>query len=180
VSQQAKKPFSSQTLVIFFLSAVQFISGFCLMLINTYKSIRETVRVVNESHAANGPTVSPSTSTESDGNLKTRKPSADEKVFTPPGSRASSTPPLFRSLTSYTSIHTTSTSGDVALPSHPLAVAGSLPDYTRASLDFMAELLTLRQRFGSSVLLAALTGGFAAVQPFLSKCGSLSSTTAIG
>jgi hypothetical protein len=154
-------------------SAVQSVSGFCLLLINAYKSIRETVRVVNESHAANNPIVSLSTSVENEADSKGYKASTDEKVSTPPGSRASSTPPLFRSFKSYTSTHTASTLGDNAGLSPPPPSVYLPPDYTRASLDFVAELLTLRQRFGSSVLLAALAGSSAATQPFLSKYLSL-------
>jgi hypothetical protein len=152
---QPKKPFSWQTLVVLFLSTVQAISSAGLALIAAYKSVRETVRLVHASHAAK---------------TAASPPPVEEKqthMQTPPGSRSSSTPPLLRSYTSG------STLDELPLPS-PHATVDGPPDYTRGALDFITELLTLRERFGSAVLLSFLSGSSSAAQPFLSKSAAIS------
>jgi hypothetical protein len=199
---KAPKPFSVQTIVVFVLHAIQSISGFFLLLIKAYKSLRETMRLVNLSSTTPGssalekehPRFPNSTSIATTSAFAERSASSShhdlmsstEEKTIKASSRPTSisgTPPLFRSLDSYTSGFTIGTTGTIGTAKTastvddkerhiPSTTSHSIPtgtDYTRPALDFVAELLGMRDRSASSAILALLFSSSSAFQPFLSK-----------
>ncbi|OBZ78901.1 PXA domain protein 1 [Grifola frondosa] len=57
-TKRSSHSFSLQSLAIFFLSAIQSISGVCLALIHAYKQARDTIKKVNQSAASHPPNAS--------------------------------------------------------------------------------------------------------------------------
>ncbi|TFY59508.1 hypothetical protein EVJ58_g5731 [Rhodofomes roseus] len=86
----SRQGFSLQSLAIVFLSAIQSISGACLVLIHTYRQTRDTVKKVNESTPLFAESRSPSRPLTPDA---APSPVPSPNPFAIPGSLSASAPP---------------------------------------------------------------------------------------
>ncbi|KII93458.1 hypothetical protein PLICRDRAFT_49505 [Plicaturopsis crispa FD-325 SS-3] len=143
-------PFSFHTVIIFFLSAIQSISGAFLALAHAYKHARSTIELANHSpHTQPAP---PSLPTDPG------PPAASTAAeATPPGSLLS--PPISRS-SSASSSRSTATPPSSRDHDH---------DYARAPLELAATILTLSDRFASNALYSTASVLAAAFSPFLDR-----------
>ncbi|KZT74811.1 hypothetical protein DAEQUDRAFT_760820 [Daedalea quercina L-15889] len=193
-SHASRQGFSLQSLAIVFLSAIQSISGVCLILIHAYRQTRDTVKKVNEStprfpkfqlsasrsstpDAVPSPTPSPNP-LAIPGNLSATStpPKVISQPVTPP-SRGPPTPtsissvnPLIRT-TSASTVQTTSnsiSSAPAILPTGPSSPSSpTAPNYTAPTLHLVQTLLppSLTARALTQTLALLLT----ALDPFLSR-----------
>ncbi|KAG1757932.1 PXA domain-containing protein [Suillus lakei] len=135
-SQAQHAHFSFHSLLVFFLSAVQSISGIGLALVQTYKQTLNTIKLVNHSTR---PTVSQRRASEP---WKTARPAR----ISPSRSARSVSPPL----SSYASAasSTTSLHADIPPPSPQ-----RFSHYAREPLTMMSELFTMHERFATSAVM---------------------------
>ncbi|KAH9937499.1 PXA domain-containing protein [Fomitopsis serialis] len=186
----SRQGFSLQSLAIVFLSAIQSISGVCLLLIHTYRQARNTVKRVNESAPLfpDSPTSRPLTPDVIPSPVPSPNPIAipgslaavsaplrvvSQPVTPPRGpptpTSISSVNPLLRT-TSASTVQTASNSSSstpAALHSTPPSAPPSPPNYTAPSLHLVQTLLppSLTARALTQTLALPLT----ALDPFLSR-----------
>ncbi|EPQ60912.1 hypothetical protein GLOTRDRAFT_135510 [Gloeophyllum trabeum ATCC 11539] len=131
-----------QSLVVFFLSAVQSISTFCLALINAYKHLMLTIKLVNQSAPTQlrAQTIPDAASNMPPSPSPGSTPKSEDKVILgEPSDPSSQTPAHFH------------------------------PSYADGPLAMVAELLNMRDRFTSSTAIGMIEWVAAASNPFLDK-----------
>ncbi|KAG1769636.1 PXA domain-containing protein [Suillus occidentalis] len=145
--------FSFHSLLVFFLSAVQSISGMGLALVQTYKQTLSTIKLVN--HSARP------TATQRQASEPWRK--ARPAPISPTRSARSISPPL----SSYASAASSNLSlhADIPPPNPQL----SWSHYAREPLTMISELLTMHERFATSAVMHILCMISAATTPFMDR-----------
>ncbi|TFK57407.1 hypothetical protein OE88DRAFT_1619806 [Heliocybe sulcata] len=137
-----------QSLVVFFLSAVQSISTLGLTLINAYKQTVHTIKLVNESSsrsASSTPPVKPTPEqSDSDSNDPARISGNMKRNPSPAPS---------------------SGTGHIVTPSSPEGTS----NYLDGPLEMVAELLSMHDRFASATVMGIVEMVCAAFTPFLDK-----------
>ncbi|KAG2160096.1 PXA domain-containing protein [Suillus bovinus] len=141
--------FSFHFLLVFFLSAVQSISGMGLSLVQTYKQTLNTIKLVN--HSAR-PTI----------NQRRSEPWGKARPV-PISPTRSISPPL----SSYASAASSTLSLHANIPQPNPQCSPS--DYVREPLTMISELFTMHERFATSALMHTLCMICAATTPFLDR-----------
>lgn len=157
MKQRQAQDWSIRSIIILVITTIKSIYT---ILLTAYKSITETIRLVNQFT----PHKSLSSSLSHSSTLSIQS-SDDKFITTPPGS-IPSTPQLYRSLTE--SIPSVDTQADHTVPNLS-SVVRDLPDYARPTLDLFSALLETEVRFASSALFRLLHMITAVFQSFLSK-----------
>ncbi|KAG2123573.1 PXA domain-containing protein [Suillus clintonianus] len=145
--------FSFHSILVFFLSAVQSISGIGLALIQTYKQTLSTIKLVNHSTP---PTVNQRRASEP---LRT----ARQAPISPTRSARSVSPPL----SSYASAASSTPSLHADIP--PPNPQRLFSHYARQPLTMISELFTMHERFATSTVMHTLCMICAATTPFMDR-----------
>ncbi|KAG2370207.1 PXA domain-containing protein [Suillus spraguei] len=144
--------FSFHSLLVFFLSAVQSISGMGLAVVQTYRQTLSTIKLVN--HSAR-PTVNQQQASE-----PWRK--VNPAPISPTRSARSISPPS----SSYASAASSTLSLDTDIP---LPSPQRSSNYAREPLTMISELFTVHERFATSAVMHTLCMICAATTPFMDR-----------
>ncbi|KAH7920087.1 hypothetical protein BV22DRAFT_1074544 [Leucogyrophana mollusca] len=155
-----RSPVSLHTIIVFFLSAVQSISGACLALINTYKQTVNTIKLVNQS-----------THTQPVAQSRpplTRSPISPQPI--PLSTRTTSGRSMSLSSSYASAASSTSSLHAPTFPRRPPDPTEQSPrDYVHHPLSLLSEILTIQDRFASSAIMHTLTMIFAFATPFMNR-----------
>ncbi|KAG2075261.1 hypothetical protein BDR04DRAFT_1070516 [Suillus decipiens] len=145
--------FSFHSLLVFFLSAVQSISGIGLAVIQTYKQTLSTIKLVNHSTR---PTINQRRASEPwrKVNPAPISPTRSARSISPPSSSYAS------AASSNLSLHT-----DILFPSPQ----HSSSHYAREPLTMISEVFTVHERFATSAVMHTLCMICAATTPFVDR-----------
>ncbi|THU94859.1 hypothetical protein K435DRAFT_724260 [Dendrothele bispora CBS 962.96] len=162
VRSSSSQSFSFQTIIVFFLSAVQAISGACLAFINAYKQAMSTIKLVNQSSPSPRPSRAPTPQSHA-GDLSSKRstPSIrDPLSHSPTPSISSSTSSLPKSPVS-----------PVAFPPHTVPVLPeAIPqDYAQPALLMVAEIFSTNERYASSTILGTVAMTASTFTPFVDR-----------
>ncbi|KDQ63855.1 hypothetical protein JAAARDRAFT_118968 [Jaapia argillacea MUCL 33604] len=145
-TRQPSQPLSLHVIAVFFLSAIQILSGFGIALIQTYKQAVQTIRVVNQSPPRFPPHA-----------IETTPPELSlSNTNTSPISPSASLPPLPPQPISQD-------------PSAPNLASPSPMAFAAAPVTMISELFTMHDRFTSSTIMSNIEMVIAFASPFLDK-----------
>jgi hypothetical protein len=158
---------SFHVIVVFILSAIQSVSGFCLTLINGYKQALQTIKQVNSSTTLRGDIRRTAAST----NLSpdTLSPSLSESSDSISRSSSTSPAPSRVSPLVSPSLHSADQFSS-SLPQPPACEINYDCDYLRPILKLTSTTFGLQSRFSAAAMLNTVELMTAASSSFLDKC----------
>ncbi|KAH7912563.1 PXA domain-containing protein [Hygrophoropsis aurantiaca] len=155
--------FSFHTVIVFFLSAIQSISGTCLALIHAYKQMVNTIKLVNQSAPPRPPAQTQPSS------HPTQAPSPPRPIHLSIRTNSG------RSTSPLSSSYASAASSTSSLHPHPAShqpsstVDHSPNDYARQLFSLVSEIFTMQDRFASSTILHTINVMFAFSSAFVNR-----------